>query len=781
MPHNTLRSCGEWKPVSAIALVCLACTIVLAGKGMATPADRPATQSSGTGVEILTTLGHARGVKGAAFFPGGSKLVTVGGDATLQIWDTETGALVGLYRGHEVEVNTVAVSPSGTRLVSGDVKGNVLLWSYGSNAGPRTLYTHTVPVQDVVFTSDERALSLVHGEQETILVVHNLLQGDSSPSLFSAPIDQHYGASFMGNQYLVVGQEEQPDLYDLTTWELVQMPEQISISERITANVHLLSASEILWSSDNLAGVNTSTGTGFALGHSRDARSKFHSIFPVLLAVDQSSRKIAFFDDSMEEELLSYALDYPGPGSGDGLHLATMLSFGDQFGGFERFFGDGEGSPKLMRYVGRIPELHDGSQFGGDPLLSVRKVRLGSAIADIVGDSFLQDIVIQPDAIGDGAFHLSADAFSVGIYGSGPAAVQLLDEKNELGSCGSGGCTYHFAYSIGMSPDSRLAVVSSDNGIGGIFPDPEEYYRDDVDLGEKKDYGEAALTKVWLYHDAESVEQAQNRLAARGYELGEVDGLWGKQTEAAVVAFQRATHLGQTGVLDRMTRRALGLREEPPRPQQGAGRWFEYHLPEVMDKTFFGHFGFSPNNRFLALVTICAECAERPERLVHLDLHSGALQQLTLNQHPQASGPITAVGLVSDHELLITYSRGAVVVDLQTRRTTYSPLTDLERVADIRSYNQGALVSLDGDNGLGIIAKRAVPGQSYTELARTFHSEEGWLAITPEGFFAGSEALARSLAIRIGTQVLKMDQFYQTFYQPNLVRKKLQWAPMAEP
>jgi uncharacterized caspase-like protein len=61
------------------------------------------------------------------------------------------------------------------------------------------------------------------------------------------------------------------------------------------------------------------------------------------------------------------------------------------------------------------------------------------------------------------------------------------------------------------------------------------------------------------------------------------------------------------------------------------------------------------------------------------------------------------------------------------------------------------------------------------ELLTTYlvTAEGDWVAITPEGFFAGSETGARMLSIVRGLEVTSIDQVYQSLYRPDLVREKL--------
>lgn len=57
--------------------------------------------------------------------------------------------------------------------------------------------------------------------------------------------------------------------------------------------------------------------------------------------------------------------------------------------------------------------------------------------------------------------------------------------------------------------------------------------------------------------------EAQIELHRRGFSCGSIDGVRGTQTAAALRAFQRSQQLKETGELDKLTREALQLTEEP--------------------------------------------------------------------------------------------------------------------------------------------------------------------------------------------------------------------------
>lgn len=56
-----------------------------------------------------------------------------------------------------------------------------------------------------------------------------------------------------------------------------------------------------------------------------------------------------------------------------------------------------------------------------------------------------------------------------------------------------------------------------------------------------------------------TIKAAQQSLAARGYNVGTVDGTWGPMTVDAVLRFQQRNGLAETGQLDAATLAKLGI------------------------------------------------------------------------------------------------------------------------------------------------------------------------------------------------------------------------------
>jgi dipeptidyl aminopeptidase/acylaminoacyl peptidase len=115
-----------------------------------------------SGAEVRKFEGHKEQVRCAAFTPDGRRVVSGANDATLRVWDLESGKEVKrIGTDNKVGVSCLAVSPDGRRLLTGDATTRLRLWDLETGEevfDPRS--AHAESVRAVAFSPDgRRALS----------------------------------------------------------------------------------------------------------------------------------------------------------------------------------------------------------------------------------------------------------------------------------------------------------------------------------------------------------------------------------------------------------------------------------------------------------------------------------------------------------------------------------------------------------------------------------------------------------------------------------------------
>ena len=131
---------------------------------------------------INTLRGHSSGAYSVAYSPDGSTLASGNSDGTVRLWDVATGTLRSQLRGHSSGAYSVAYSPDGTTLASGSGDDTVRLWDVATGTLRSQLRGHSDGVSSVAYSPDGRTLA--SGRAEVLLwdaatgTLRNVLETD---------------------------------------------------------------------------------------------------------------------------------------------------------------------------------------------------------------------------------------------------------------------------------------------------------------------------------------------------------------------------------------------------------------------------------------------------------------------------------------------------------------------------------------------------------------------------------------------------------------------------
>jgi WD40 repeat protein len=92
---------------------------------------RPLTSSlTPPGEPLLRTLtGHNNWVTTVAITPDGDKFVSASEDATIKIWNLNSGSLINTLTGHNKSINSVAIAPDGKTIISASDDKTLKIWN----------------------------------------------------------------------------------------------------------------------------------------------------------------------------------------------------------------------------------------------------------------------------------------------------------------------------------------------------------------------------------------------------------------------------------------------------------------------------------------------------------------------------------------------------------------------------------------------------------------------------------------------------------------------------
>lgn len=137
--------------------------------------------------QAIIYSGHSDQINALAWSPDGSKIVSASNDHTVQVWDAHTGQRLYTYQDptSRGEFTAVAWSPDGKRIVSGDENGHVQVWDALTGKNPLSYSGHIGdPITSLSWSPDSQYI--VSSGYRGIAHVWNAQTGETSLLLSSS-------------------------------------------------------------------------------------------------------------------------------------------------------------------------------------------------------------------------------------------------------------------------------------------------------------------------------------------------------------------------------------------------------------------------------------------------------------------------------------------------------------------------------------------------------------------------------------------------------------------
>jgi WD40 repeat protein len=156
---------GYSRPLSLLV------TILLAGLGSgggAIPVAARAEQPPSEKPELALQTGHTQQVDCVAISPDGSRVLTGSGDGTAILWQTQTGRRIRTFQGHTgffSNITALAFSPDGTQLLTGSGAQTAILWDAQTGQKLRSFAGSSTGVRAATFTPDGQRVLLGSGKE----------------------------------------------------------------------------------------------------------------------------------------------------------------------------------------------------------------------------------------------------------------------------------------------------------------------------------------------------------------------------------------------------------------------------------------------------------------------------------------------------------------------------------------------------------------------------------------------------------------------------------------
>ncbi len=670
-------------------------------------------------VQMVIKSANLGPISSASFSPDSNLVISsLLYDKKIVVWEISTGRELNTITGHTGQIRTTAFSPDGKQIASGATDKMVKLWETSSGKELHTFYGHESSISSVVYSPDGRYI--LSGSYDK-----NINIWDIQSSKLVRTLKGHTDAvtsiavSSDSKTAISASLDKSIKLWNISTGELIK-----------TFNGHMEKVNSVAISPD---GQYALSGSGKYSGEDHKVRLwdiRKGELINTLAGHSREVLDVTFSPDG------AYAIS----GSADGSTIVWDLYKGQLL--YKAY--------DHSTWVTSVAVSHDGQYYlsgSNDGSIKINDLLTGTSFQTL-------------EALTKG--NLSVSISKEGNY----ALMGSWDKTMKLWNVKTGGLIRVFKdnlsggiFSTAISPDNKFAV-SGTGGWGGGYNDSIKLWK--VDTGELiyslEDHSEDVNSVVFSPNGKYILSgSSDNSIKLRDPGTGNVIRTFsGHLDRIHSVAFSSDGKTILSGSSDKTIKHW----------DVNTGNVlhsFEGHTAKVCSVVF------SPNGKY-----ILSGSADRTIRL--WDIGSGKIIH-NLDRHKDT---VFSAIFSPNNQYILSGSRDNTIKlwDVSSGKLLNTMDGHNKWIRSVAFTPDGLHAFSVSDDGTQKFWNIPDGELIYTSMA---NSEGEYLTWTPEGYFFGSEGLAKEAVYFVdGFKTFTIDQFFETYYRPDIIQAKIAGKDISE-
>jgi WD40 repeat protein len=230
------------------------------------------------------------------YSPDGKRiLASIIDDATILIFDAESGRELRRLSGDFTEIPAAAYSPDGRRIITGTTEGSIIIWDAGSGRELQTLYGHDDYVRSVAYSPDGR--HIISGSDDGTVIIWDAASGRELRKLSRYGSDSYvyiYAVAYSPDGRRIIAGDDDGAI---TIWDAESGRELQSLSVSWSGEIYLMS-----YSPDGrriIAGTEEGIMMWDAVS-GRELRTLYHGDYVYSLAYSPDGKRIVSAGESIK-------------------------------------------------------------------------------------------------------------------------------------------------------------------------------------------------------------------------------------------------------------------------------------------------------------------------------------------------------------------------------------------------------------------------------------------------------------------------------------------------